>query len=151
MILTQNSWHDLSPGISTEAQVLAAMGTPDRKDSNESYGLLKNLVQFEYDDLKKPSFLFQEGKLFLIYFRPDKDDNGFTSKAEPWITALGEPKQECFMNSHVDKHALLYIYPGRGLALHVVGDIVEIVEIFAAMSLDEYMNSFYVKPPVFIK
>jgi hypothetical protein len=59
--------------------------------------------------------------------------------------------RERTMRGHMGKNTLLYLYPRRGLALQVDGEFVVNVEIFPAMSLDDYMKYLYVKPTPYIK
>lgn len=148
MVLTENRLHGFVPGVTTEMQVLTAMGESDYKKSDVSYRNIKGLNIVSYE---RGSYYFRDGKLLLISILPDEDENGLSSKAESWLAALGDQMQERTIKSHVGKNALLYLYPRRGLALHVVGDLVENVQIFPAMSLDDYMKYLYKKPPVFIK
>jgi hypothetical protein len=96
------------------------------------------------------SLYFRDGKLLIISVAPNDSDNGLDSNAKSWLAALGIPKQEHIKGSHVYSEeigfGLLYLYLDRGLALHVLGDIVELVELFPPMSLENYMKYLYKKP-----
>jgi hypothetical protein len=149
MAITENRWNDLTPGVSTEAQVETTLGEPDTKMPNARYGSLQGLTMLAYF-AQATSLYFRDGQLLLIIIAPNQV-NGLSREAESWSTAFGDQMPERILDSRVDKNALLYLYVSRGLALHMVSGHVELLEIFPAMSLDTYLHQLYVPPPTFRK
>jgi len=147
MVLTEDRLHGFVPNITTEAQVLTAMGESDYKRSDVSYRNIKGLNTVSYE---RGSYYFRDGKLLIISILPDERANSLSSDAESWLTALGKPNQEyiksSFIYSEEGGFGLLYLYLDRGLALHVEGDFIGLVEIFPPMSLENYMKYFYKEP-----
>ncbi len=147
MLITENRWRDLVPGVSAEAQVVNVLGAPLDRAENVRYGAIPGLTMLGSFSLAASVYL-KEGQVLLIVIAPTTA-NGLERKLLAWKTALGQAERS--LASHIEKNAHVHLYPARGLALHEVAGQVEVVEIFPAMSLDAYLKHLYVKPTPFTK
>ena len=149
MILAENVWSTLRPGAATESQADAALGKPDAIVAGVRYGAIVGLTLHGYTP-KAASLYFRNGQLVVLALGPNAG-NGLSTELADWTAALGGAEPERVLDSRVDKNARLRLYASRGIALHVVGQRVELVELFPAASVESYMAHLYVAPPVFRK
>lgn len=147
MLITENRWHGLVPGVATEAQAIAALGAPEDRTENVCYGSLQALTLLDY--APATSIYVKEGQVLLIGVAPVMA-NGLERKFVAWKTALGQ-EPERILGSRAGKNGRLFLYAARGLALHELEGQVEAVEIFPAMSVEAYIKHLYAPPPVFLK
>lgn len=147
MLITENRWRDLVPGVSTEAQVLTTLGAPEDRAENVRYGALQALTLLDY--APATSIYLREGRVLLIGVAP-VTANGLERKLAAWKTALGQAPER-ILDSCAGKNGRIYLYAAKGLALHEVDGEVETVEIFPSMNVDAYIKHLYVQPPLFTK
>jgi hypothetical protein len=147
MLITENRWHELVPGVSTEAQVLATLGAAEEKAENIRYASLQALTLLDYSPAT--SIYVKEGRVLLIVVAP-VTANGLERKLEAWKAALGQ-SPERVLDSCAGKNGRVHLYAAKGLALHEVDGEVETVEIFPSMSVEAYIKHLHVEPGLFTK
>ena len=147
MLITENRWRDLVPGVSTEAQALSSLGTPEDRAENIRYGALEALTLLDF--ARATSVYVREGQVLLIVVAPTTA-NSLEGKLEAWKAALAQAPVR-ILDSRAGKNGRLFLYATQGLALHEVDGQVEAVEIFPSMSVDTYIKHLYVQPTPFTK
>ena len=87
-------------------------------------------------------FFFDGDRLRVVYV---SDASFGDMPAGPLIDELGRGE---IMRSRAGKHSTMHVWPDRGLAASVDEDDerLEFVEVFAPMSLDEYLDGIYEEP-----
>ncbi len=121
--------------------------TAEQIEPDRSYGNLTSVTQWRNPGGHPGYFIFQDGKLALIYV----DDAKAVSKLEPsdLRQAFGEP--EARLRSRAGKKAPFHVHAGHGLAYAADSDTVFYVEIFPPMSLADYQARIYKEPPPYRK
>lgn len=121
--------------------------TAEHIATDRSYGQLTSVTQWRHPGAHPGYFIFQDGKLALIYI----DDAKAVSKLEPsdLRQAFGEP--EARLRSRAGKKVPFYVHAGQGLAYAADSDTVHYVEIFPPMSLADYQARIYKEPPPYRK
>jgi hypothetical protein len=147
MLITENRWQNLVPGVATEAQVVAILGVPEDRAENVRYGSLQALTLLDY--APATSIYLREDRVLLIGVAP-VTANGLERKLAAWKTALGQAPER-ILDSRAGKNGRVYLYAAKGLALHEVEGEVEAVEIFPSMTVDAYLKHLYVQPLPFTK
>jgi len=66
-----------------------------------------------------------------------------------WERALGGPGEE--LPSRAGKSSVMHVYPDRGVAFSSDGHAVELLEIFAPTTFDDYRARIYEDPGAFVK
>ncbi len=121
--------------------------TAEHIATDRSYGNLTGVTQWRNPGAHPGYFIFQDGKLALIYV----DDAKAMSKLAPGELrqAFGEP--DARLRSRAGKKASFHVHAGQGLAYAADSDAVYYVEIFAPMSLADYQAKIYKEPPPYRK
>lgn len=121
--------------------------TAEHIATDRSYGQLTSVTQWRHPGAHPGYFIFQDGKLALIYI----DDAKAVSKLEPGDLrqAFGEP--EARLRSRAGKKVPFHVHAGQGLAYAADSDTVHYVEIFPPMSLADYQARIYKEPPPYRK
>ncbi|HPH96227.1 MAG TPA: hypothetical protein PKW33_06580 [Anaerolineaceae bacterium] len=111
------------------------------------YGNLKNLTVIYNPETCPGIFYLKNDTCLLFYRQADEDPDGM---ALADITPLlGEPAAD--LTSRAGKQSTLYVYPAQGVALSTRDGAVEFLEIFAPLTLKDYLTRFYRKPGPFIR
>lgn len=148
MLMTENRWLGLVPGVSTEAQVATALGASADRAENIRYGSLEGLTMLGSYALATAIYV-REGRVLLIGVAP-VTANGLERKFAAWQMALDQAPER-ILDSRAGKNGRVHLYAAKGLALHEVDGQVETVEIFPSMTVDAYLKHLYVQPPPFTK
>ena len=147
MVLTDNRWRGLQPGVSTEADVLRVLGEPGRIFESVGYGALQGLRLLTYYGQSQSAYT--NGKSLVLMTLAPTRVNGLAHAAEPWLTALGRPENPRRLPSTAGKGAYICLYASRGLALHVLGESVDLIEQFPPIPEATYVEQLYEKPADF--
>lgn len=143
-----NEWNGLIPEVSTLIDVMARLGKPSRDTSGVSYGPAQGLRMLSYEN-PQASLFFESDRVALIILVPGDTDPYPVSTLE-WLSILGKPQR--ILPSFRGKNLRVHVYSRNGLAptLDEQGQLVAL-ELFPAMTPDDYIRRFYKSPPTFVK
>jgi len=147
VVLTDNRWRGLQPGVSTEQDVLRLLGEPGRIFERVDYGALKGLRLLTYYGQSQSAYT--NGKSLVLMNLAPTRANGLAHAAGPWLTALGPPENPRHLPSTAGKGAYIALYASRGLALHVLGEHIDLIEQFPPLPAATYVEQLYEKPADF--
>lgn len=146
-VMLTNTWRGLKPGTSTERDIRAAFGAPDRQATSVTYGSVTGLHMMTYEDPTATFFLDDE-RLLLIVLVPRAGDE-FPTRLADWQSELGQAA--LVLPSIGDKNQRMQVYSQAGLTATTDGPLVVRVEVFSPISPVDYRRMLYKVPPVFRK
>jgi hypothetical protein len=115
---------------------------PSKAEPDRRYQGLEPVTALHDPDVSPATFYFHpDGAPALIYL-PRAAASGLT-------VDLGEP--DARLRSRAGKRDMLWVYPGRGVALSRNKDGLSFAEVFRPMSLEGYEHTVYREPPAFIR
>ena len=149
MIFLSNTWKQITPLITNNFEVEKILGIPERKFFDVEYSHSIHLELWSYDELAVSVYL-KDGKVHFISIVPNSKNN-IPSDGEDWLYALGLSEEPNFLKSNMSKNGCVKIFAQKGLALHIdcpdatknKFGIVDLIEIFPSMSLENYLINFY--------
>ncbi len=149
IVLTDNRWHGLQPGVSREPELLAHLGEPESRHEGVGYAALQGLTLWAYPASALSCYLHDQ-RLLLLAAGPNRG-NRLQPLAAPWTEALGRVENSRMLPSRVDKNARVHLYLSRGMALHIQGERLELLELFPPIAEANYLQQLYVEPAPFTK
>jgi hypothetical protein len=118
----------------TEAQTL----------QNAEYERLHGLTRLYVPTVDPAFYYVKEGEVTLIVIEDPK--LMATLPEDEMFAVLGQPNTAQEMASRIDKQATHYTYPEDGIAFSVMDGEAVLIELFAPMSLQAYLEEVYRKP-----
>lgn len=110
------------------------------------YERLRPVTRLHNANVHPGHFYFDGGRQVMLYVGRAALEGEDPDALE---RALGGPG--AILPSRAGKASVMHVYPDRGIAFSSDGHEVELVEIFAPTTLDDYRSRIYEDPGAFIK
>jgi hypothetical protein len=136
------TWHGITAGHSTEADLRTALGKPEAVNDDVTLGQRSGLRNIDYEK-PESSWYVASGIVVVISIIPPDDDDRFPSTKSAWIKRYGEPEKHTLTNRC--KNCRIYVYGERGFAATFNADQLELIDLFAPMRADDFLRT-YVRP-----